>query len=266
MEMLRSDHLDPAHPRHMHATFAIGVVDTGVIVNQSRGETSYIPENSLYTFNPGDVHSGYATDNILISHRTFYPSEAALAELARDAGLRGAPYFKLSAFHAPHSAARLRGLHQLLEHSPSRLERESAVVEIFGDLLKRHTPLLLGARAKGNEPKAVKEVREYLDAHVQDNVSLNALAELVNLNRSYLIRAFKRSVGLPPYSYLIQQRIERAKTLLRSGKPLAQVALEVGFSDQSHLNLHFKRTMNLTAGHYAKSHYLSRQEVHDLSS
>ncbi len=259
MEMLRSDQLDPAYPRHMHATFTIGVVDMGVVVNQSRGETSYIPQNSVYVFNPGDVHSGHAPDDLLISHRTFYPSEAALTGLAEDAGLRGAPYFKSSSFYAPRSAECLRALHRLLERSEDLLARESAVVEVFGTLLTQHTPLLVGSRPEANESRAVQEVRDYLEAHLAENVSLDALADLVGLSRAYLIRVFKRSVGIPPYTYLIQRRIERAKSLLRAGENPAKVALEVGFSDQSHLNLHFRRVMNLTPGRYARSHYLPRQ-------
>lgn len=259
MEMLRSDQLDPAYPRHMHTTFTIGVVDMGVVVNQSRGETSYIPQNSVYVFNPGDVHSGHASHDLLISHRTFYPSEAALTRLAHDIGLRGAPYFKSSSLYAPRSAERLRALHRLLERSESLLERESAVVEVFGTLLTQHTPLLVSSRPEANEPRAVQEVRDYLEAHLAENVSLDALADLVGLNRAYLIRVFRRSVGIPPYTYLIQIRVEHAKSLLRTGADPAQVALEVGFGDQSHLNLHFKRVMNLTPGRYARSHYLPRQ-------
>ncbi len=243
MEMLRSNFLDPAYPRHMHNTFTVGVVDTGVVVNQSRGETRYLPQNSVYTFNPGDVHSGYAPEDVLISHRTFYPSEEALDELARDVGLRGAPYFKTSSFYAPQTAEHLRALHRLLEHSESALERESAVTEAFSALLTQHTPLLVGPRPKGYEPQAVKEVRDYLDAHFRTNVSLDELANLVSLNRAYLIRTFKRAVGIPPYTYLIQRRVEHAKRLLRTGVSPAQTALEVGFCDQSHLNLHFKRVM-----------------------
>lgn len=101
-------------------------------------------------------------------------------------------------------------------------------------------------------------MRDYLDEHFGEDVSLDDLSQLVDLDRAYLIRHFRASVGIPPYSYLLQKRIEKAKTLLRSGESPAQVALLVGFSDQSHLNLHFKKVMNVTPGQYARSHYLSR--------
>ncbi|MEM6432104.1 MAG: AraC family transcriptional regulator [Deinococcota bacterium] len=259
MEALRSNELDPAYPKHMHSTFTIGIVDTGVVINYSRGETNYIPTNSIYTFNPAEVHSGYAHQDVLISHRTFYPSESALLDIAKDIGLRGTPYFKTTSFTAPQTVRRLRALHHLLEHSNDLLERQSALVEGFGYLLVQHTSLRVGQQLQGREPKAIKTTRDYLNEHFMENVSLDTLAELVGLSRAYLIRSFKREMGLPPYSYLIQKRIEVAKRLLRAGVPPAQVALDVGFSDQSHLHLHFKRIMNLSPGRYARSHYLPRK-------
>lgn len=259
MEMLHSTDTDPAHPRHMHATFTIGVVDQGTVVNQSRGETSYLLADSVYAFNPGEVHSGSAADALRVNHRTFYPGEDAVTALANDIGLKGTPTFRQMMLDDPHSVNGLRNLHQLLETSESLLERQSAVVQVFGDLLRHHTLLLPSGQPRGREPQAVREVRAYLDSHYREDISLDRLASLVTLNRSYLIRVFRRAVGMPPYSYLIFRRIEEAKWLLRSGTPLAQAALEVGFSDQSHLNLHFTRLMNVTPGRYAKSHYLPRK-------
>ena len=259
MEMLHATNTDPAHPRHMHATFTIGVVDHGTVVNQSRGETTYLPAGSVYVFNPGEVHSGCAADALHVSHRTFYPEEGALTTLAHELGLKGTPSFRQLMISDGRSVDSLRNLHQLLEMSESLLERQSTVVQVFGDLLRRHMLLRPTGQLRGYEPQAVREVRAYLDVHYRENVSLDTLASLVNLNRAYLIRVFRRTLGLPPYSYLIFRRVEAAKRLLRLDMPLAQVALEVGFSDQSHLNLHFTRLLNVTPGRYAKSHYLPRK-------
>ena len=73
------------------------------------------------------------------------------------------------------------------------------------------------------------------------------------LERSYLIRAFRKQVGVPPYAYLLNCRVERARTLLASGVPPAEAALEVGFGDQSHLNRFFRRFVGTTPGAYRRS-------------
>ena len=257
MELLHSSGVDPGHSRHMHESFAVGIVEAGVVVNQSRGETTYLPAGSVYTFNPGDVHSGYAGRGRTVSHRSFYPSEAAVREFAPTVGLRGTPFFAATSVSSPVLATRLRYLHELLKCSDNLLERQSAIAEVFGALLSGHTSLQ-SSRTEGREPKAVSTVRSYLDAHFEENVSLEDLSALVGLNRAYLLRTFRRAVGVPPHSYLIHCRLERAKELLRAGEPVAQVALSVGFSDQSHLNLHFKRQLNVSPGRYAKSHFLPR--------
>lgn len=257
--MLHATYTDPAHSRHMHETYTIGIVDYGTVVNQSQGETNYLPANSVYTFNPGEIHSGYAAAHLKVSYRAFYPREAALSALAKEIGLRGTPVFQQFMLDDANSVNRLRGLHELLEASESLLERQTATLLAFEDLMRRHMKLISKGHSKRHEPRAVREVRGYIDSHFQDNISLDQLALLTGFNRAYLIRVFRRTVGIPPYSYLIFRRIEEAKRLLRSGTSLAQTALEVGFSDQSHLNLHFTRLLNVTPGHYAKSYYLPRK-------
>ncbi|MBD2027827.1 helix-turn-helix domain-containing protein [Leptolyngbya sp. FACHB-711] len=88
-------------------------------------------------------------------------------------------------------------------------------------------------------------------------MSLEQLAELTHLNRSYLIRVFSKAVGMPPYTYLTQVRVEKAKELLRQGMSAAETAIAVGMADQSHLNRHFKRIVGVTPGQYR--HIYSQQ-------
>jgi AraC-like DNA-binding protein len=84
------------------------------------------------------------------------------------------------------------------------------------------------------------------------------LALLTGLNRAYLIRSFTRSVGMPPYTYLTQIRVDRAKERLAAGGTPADTALAVGFADQSHLNRHFKKLTGTTPRLYRLGHYRSR--------
>jgi AraC family transcriptional regulator len=58
-------------------------------------------------------------------------------------------------------------------------------------------------------------------------------------------------MGIPPYKYVLQQRVERAKLLLRkSDKPLTEIAFECGFAHQSHLNRHFRKLTGITPKMY----------------
>jgi AraC-like DNA-binding protein len=81
-------------------------------------------------------------------------------------------------------------------------------------------------------------------------VSLKELAALVGLSRFQLLRSFSRRMGITPHAFLIQRRVILAQQLLRGGQPVAQVAMETGFSDQSHLTRVFARQVGVTPGSY----------------
>ncbi|MEN9566964.1 MAG: hypothetical protein RLZZ69_2160, partial [Cyanobacteriota bacterium] len=110
-------------------------------------------------------------------------------------------------------------------------------------------PSIKDRRGK-SEPQAVSQVKEYLQTNYAVNTSLSQLAALTHLSPFHLSRIFCQSVGLPLHMYLTQVRIFRAKKLLASGIAIAQVAQEVGFAHQSHLNRHFKRIIGVTPKQY----------------
>ena len=81
------------------------------------------------------------------------------------------------------------------------------------------------------------------------DTSLTELAALTGRSRSHFIRAFKHSTGMPPHRWLLIQRVQRAKDLLRgTNAPIAEIALTCGFSDQSHLTRVFSKAFRITPG------------------
>jgi AraC-like DNA-binding protein len=99
----------------------------------------------------------------------------------------------------------------------------------------------------GLAPRVLQRVREYIDVRLGENIELEALAETAGLSRCHFARAFKQSVGTAPHSYLMQRRLERAKQLIvETALPLAEIALECGFSDQSHFSRRFLQYVGAT--------------------
>lgn len=80
--------------------------------------------------------------------------------------------------------------------------------------------------------------------------SLNELSAYVDTSLWHLLREFKKHTGLPPHSWLVQRRIQKAKQLLKQGVRITEVAQLTGFSDQSHLNRHFKSAIGVTPRQY----------------
>ena len=99
---------------------------------------------------------------------------------------------------------------------------------------------------------ALRAVEEDIHAHLDQNIALADLADVAHLSEFHFARLFKQTTGLPPHQFVIHQRVERAKRLIAAGRlSLAQVAAEVGFSDQSQLNRHFKRLVGVTPRRFA---------------
>lgn len=93
----------------------------------------------------------------------------------------------------------------------------------------------------------LRQVIDYINDHLDQDLGLAKLAELVQMSPHYFARLFKQSTGFAPHQYVIRCRVERAKQLLIQGKlTIAQVAYAVGFAHQSHLNRHFKRWLGVT--------------------
>ena len=98
---------------------------------------------------------------------------------------------------------------------------------------------------------AMRAVEEYIDAHLDQNLALADLAAVAQLSEFHFARQFKQTTGLPPHQFVIHQRVERAKRLISAGRlSLAQIAVEVGFSDQGHLTRHFKRLVGVTPSRF----------------
>lgn len=106
----------------------------------------------------------------------------------------------------------------------------------------------------GLAPRALTRIREYIEERLEENIELETLAGIAGLSKWHFARAFKQSVGTPPHFYLIQRRLQRAKELLaETDLSLAQIALRIGFSDQSHFSRRFRMFVGMTPRSFRRS-------------
>jgi AraC-like DNA-binding protein len=99
----------------------------------------------------------------------------------------------------------------------------------------------------GLSPARTHRICEYIHSNLNQNISLEALAEMAGLSTHHFARAFKQTVGMPPHGYVLQRRIEHAQQMLRNTDlPMSEIALSAGFSDQSHLARHFRRITGMS--------------------
>ncbi len=251
LEVMHAAFLTHSFAPHRHASFVTSVIDRGVGTIWYRGATWTAPAGSLVVLNPDEVHTGavYGTEGW--TYRALYAGTemvadivSALVEHTSQVYFSSTPILFDSTL-----ATRLQRLHALLKDNSSLLERESQLLYLYSYLFTHYAEHPIALRRIGNEPRAVRIAREYLEEHFVDNISLSQLAEAANLSPFHLARVFHQVMGLPPHAYLNHIRLERAKQLLLAGQSDATVAYETGFADQSHLTRRFKQVYGVTPGH-----------------
>jgi AraC-like DNA-binding protein len=252
LEVLCATYVGQTFSRHTHDNVAIGVVEEGTGAFVYRGTTYVVPAQSIFVIHPGEAHTGGGFGGGLCKYRVMYPGEALLRRMAsRDVGEeRGFPRISETVIA---DGPLVRLVHRLLlglgktapliEHESLMLRAVTRLASMYADGRDAVTPMR-------REARAVELVRDYLEARYAENVSLSELTTLTGLSAFHLSHVFSQQTGLPPYSYLIQVRVSRAKALLAQGWPIVETALETGFTHQSHLNRHFKRLVGVTPGQY----------------
>lgn len=145
----------------------------------------------------------------------------------------------------------LTELHRESFGSPLYIESLANVLAVH--LLRHHATARpeLPVYEGGLSHRQLLHVLDYIDAHLGREITLAELAALVDISQFHFGRLFKQSLGLSPYQYLLQQRVERAKALLKqSDRSIVEIALECGFNSHSHLGRKFRQLTGITPKAY----------------
>jgi len=240
-----------SHPRHSHETYQIGYSPDFDGEYWYRGGHVAVPQGHLDVLHPGEVHAPRDPRPRRRPARfpTAYVDRSIVRQASRDLGDASSS----DPFVAPViEDAELTVLFLRLAATaagPTESLRVSSLQRAFlARLLTRYGG---GPDASlGSEHDAVQAVRDYVHAHFQRSLTLEELGEVVGLNPYYLSRIFREEVGLPPYQYVIQLRVQEAAKRLARGEDIATVAFDTGFADQPHLTRYFKRIVGVTPGRY----------------
>lgn len=172
--------------------------------------------------------------------------------------------------YSAHKAMAHRAANNLLSQSIVvllRLQRTTNTQRI-----RRNLPIVCTAHARRAKPHtqgglrlshpAVGHIKEYIDEHYSEPLTLGALAQIARISPFHLLRVFRDAEGTTPSAYLADVRIHNARTMLERGCSLAETALATGFYDQSHFTNAFRRATGTTPKQYQqKSKILQEKEV-----
>lgn len=246
---LRAVLADTAHafPRHSHDEFGIGLMEAGGQLSASgRGQVT-AGAGDIITVNPGEVHDGTPLRQESRRWRMLYLEPSLMTALAHgiDPDADGEVEFTAPVLSDRRIAQRFSyAFHGLSEHSS--LAGEEALLVLTAGLLSARSAGLTDPLHPG-----LRRAKALIDDAPDTDISLTRLADEAGLSRFQVLRSFAAHYGLTPHAYLMQRRANLARNLIRSGRPLADIAFEAGYADQSHMTRDFRRRYGLTPAAFA---------------
>ncbi len=241
--------------------FSVSLIYSGRSEWWSRGRTLWSGPRTIDLKQPNQIHKDLRRDGPSQFQIVSF-DDRVVEEAARLHGLRGVPALRRSQLDMCDPDRRaFEHLHAALRSTRTdALHLQTAVAEGLAALTRQlERP---GEQRKPRTPRLkVARSVEYIHAHLTETITLDALAVVAGLDRFHLCRAFREDVGLPPYAYLIELRLSRARELLGCGVAVGEVAAHLGFYDQSQLNRHFRRSIGVSPSAYARAVGASRRSA-----
>jgi len=239
------------YARHAHETFSIGIVTSGCCTYLNGKTRERIGAGSVVVMNPGDAHACNPSHDEFWSYRMLYVDVPWLIGIQQDLGIsrnQGFRPFSTTATTEPRLYDGLRRLYDVLTDEQAECLQKHSVALAF--MAATQQALNPAPDLPRYEHRGLVRAAEFIRDNYARPLKLDEICSAADLSASYLIRAFKDQYGLTPHAYLTNCRIEFSRSQLRRGRPIAEVALAAGFSDQAHLQRSFKKLVAATPGQY----------------
>jgi AraC-like DNA-binding protein len=245
---------DVGYARHSHDSFSVGIVTGGRSTYLHEGGCDEVGAGAVVIMNPGAMHACNPVDEQTWSYRMVHMDAAWLGRIQCELGVDAAGGLREFGLTSTMDAVLYGHVATLCDRfadsQSDELARHEATVDLAVALHERlpGRPLPTRSTAPG-----LARAAEYITLHCAQPVSLADLCQVSGLSESHLVRSFRKRFGLTPHEFLIDRRIQRCRRELRRGRPIAEVALELGFADQAHLQRMFRRIVATTPGQYRRA-------------
>ena len=249
IEAYRFEGIVQPFPNHFHEYYVIGFMEGGERALSCKNQEYTITRGDVLLFNPGDNHACFQNHGGTLDYRGFNITKEVMLDLAEGVtGNRKLPGFSRNVISDEEVTCYLRPLHEGVMRGSNEYGKEEALLRLISLLIQQY-----GRPFEGCVPECGEEVEKacaFMERHYAERIYLDQICRCAGLSKSTLLRAFVRSKGVTPYSYLENIRIGRAKELLEQGVPPVEAALRTGFSDQSHFTNYWGRLIGLAPGIY----------------
>lgn len=239
--LLEASMRDFAFCKHAHEEFSFGITLAGRQDFLSLGKHHKSHAGNVIAINPDDAHDGHVGTSDTLRYKMLYVHPDQLNPMLKQAGIQKPESFRIkeTVQDNPAMQQHILRLFALVENPNTPTIAYSSALYEFAVLLARQEGIHQGQVYRLKD-SALERAREYLHAHLNQEVSLDALSAEVHMSKFHFLRRFKDYFGMTPHQYWLNYRINRAKDALEAGTPLADIVFDYGFNDLSHFNRRFK--------------------------
>lgn len=253
-EVVHAHYVEHRFARHAHEHFVIGLVEKGIQQYTYRHSRHTTPAGHMFFVNGDEPHTGEPATTEGYVYRTLCLRPDVFQQLTWDiAGKNHCPSLHGAVIADAHFFSRLQRFHRAVAGNESTILCESFLLSAVRRLLETHVETRREIPDARKDNSVATQVREYMEAHYSEDISLADLAALTARSPFHIARTFTKVTGLPPHACLESIRISRARALLRAGMSVVDTALAIGYPDQSHFTHRFRRHTGFTPGQYRTS-------------
>ncbi|MBB6638430.1 AraC family transcriptional regulator [Cohnella thailandensis] len=253
LEAKRCEANELAYRKHFHEEYSIGLIYEGATNAWCEGRSFRVETGNVISFPPHMLHACQPEPGADWKYKMLFIRREWLEGLERNELARLRIPFLLGDAKRARVSLHFEGTMNALENRRDPLEVESTLIELIQEVARRDEEDQAHGERLGQDLRTAKRIKEYIQDRFAERITLEELERETGISRFHLIRLFKRDVHLPPHAYQNLLRVNHAKSELAKRRPIAEIALECGFYDQSH----FARTFSRIVGASPRSYSLS---------
>ena len=236
-------------PNHFHEHYTILFIEKGNRHLVCKNKSYDLHAGDLILMNPRENHTCESLDGQPLNYRALNIRAEVMKKIVYEiTGETYIPQFNQTVIYDSKEIILIKEVHQMIMEKYKEFEKEEVFYFLIEELLKKYTERVEAQDVQISSH--IKDVCDYMDKNYRNQISLQDLCDISGFKKYTLIRIFTKQCGITPYQYLETVRVNHSKELLKLGIEPIEVAIQTGFSDQSHFTRFFKNFIGITPKQY----------------
>ncbi|MGR6873746.1 AraC family transcriptional regulator [Pseudomonas sp. HK3] len=253
--MLRAEINDFSYDKHAHQTLSIGVTQKGFQHFTSGGAAHRSEPGNIMLFNPEEVHDGHGESGNTLLYQMLYIDPDKFHAMLYAAGVKNSAHFRVNENVIGDGLlgdAVMRLSHLIATHNQDALMQDYWLYQLSARIAAYEDQFVPNQKVRRVDGLLLK-ARDFIQDNVHHDLSLTDISNMIGMSKYHFLRLFRSQFGMTPHQYIVNSKVNAARSKLEQGAALNDVVFDFGFSDLSHFNRRFKPVYGMTPKQYQMS-------------